>query len=227
MWNRLHARLSSAGQGCTKLRSVVSEASHHHGMLLIYLVGAWLLCGITFYKYSNDWSWATAYYYAVEVGYGVGYSNLGERDEDSIHAFTVVYVMLGTLLIYGIWLYYFLHLFQHPTLPGANNSYAENLPPLNYLLKIVLLESVVCFMIWVAIGVAFCMVSEQWSFVTAVYFAVTSCSPAGVKSLPCASRSTEGSEFCEIASWKACFLASYILLGVPCEIVTNCFDCLH
>ena len=34
---------------------------------------SWLITGVVFYHYYNEWTWATSFYYALEVGFSVGF----------------------------------------------------------------------------------------------------------------------------------------------------------
>lgn len=57
---------------------------------------AFLLVGMVFYKYSEDWDWGYSFYYAVNVGVSIGF-NVPTRESESSQIFTIFYMILGVL----------------------------------------------------------------------------------------------------------------------------------
>ena len=72
------------------------------------------------------------------------------------------------------------------------------------------------FTFWMALGTIYGMVYEKWPFITALYFAVTSCSTAGLIGPPCESGVT-GTYTCDLGSNRASMIGVYSLFGVPSE----------
>jgi hypothetical protein len=77
------------------------------------------------------------------------------------------------------------------------------------------LKAMFIFIMWMGIGVIYGMVFEGWSFITALYYAVTSCSTAGLLGVPCIDSKTLATEHCDLGLNRAALAATYSMLGVP------------
>jgi hypothetical protein len=64
------------------------------------LYSLWILIGVIYYKYVENWTFATAYFYAIEAGLSIGFCDPTERTDPS-RLFTVVYVLLGSSVVVG------------------------------------------------------------------------------------------------------------------------------
>ena len=65
------------------------------------LFTAWMLIGVAFYYFCDEhWDATYAWFFAVNVGLGVGYGKY-MLTNNSTKYFTVVFVMVGTSLIMG------------------------------------------------------------------------------------------------------------------------------
>lgn len=64
------------------------------------LYSLWILIGILYYKFVENWTYATAYFYAIEAGLSIGFCYPTERT-DATRLFTVVYVLLGSSVVVG------------------------------------------------------------------------------------------------------------------------------
>ena len=81
-------------------------------LLVIALV--WLFVGTLFYSRHNQWPLAQAFFYAVDAGMSIGFcTDVRERHITS-RAFTVVYILLGTMVVGGC-----LTLFLEDTMEGC------------------------------------------------------------------------------------------------------------
>jgi hypothetical protein len=64
------------------------------------LYSLWILIGVIYYKYIEDWTFSTAFFYAIEAGLSIGFCDPTERTDPS-RLFTVVYVLLGSSVVVG------------------------------------------------------------------------------------------------------------------------------
>jgi hypothetical protein len=71
------------------------------------------------------------------------------------------------------------------------------------------------FLLWMALGVIYGMVYEKWNFITALYFAVTSCSTAGLLGPPCENIRMNGTQYCDLGLNRAALSGVYGMFGVP------------
>jgi hypothetical protein len=47
-----------------------------------------------------NWTWATAFYYAVEAGLSIGFCSPSEKD-DITRVFTIFYILIGSSVVSG------------------------------------------------------------------------------------------------------------------------------
>jgi hypothetical protein len=60
----------------------------------------WILIGVIYYKFVENWTYATAYFYTIEAGLSIGFCDPAERT-DASRLFTVVHVLLGSSVVVG------------------------------------------------------------------------------------------------------------------------------
>ena len=60
---------------------------------MIYFCWVWI--GIIFYKYHNNWTMSTAYYYVIDAGLSIGFCDPVEPNDMS-KMFTIFYIMTGS-----------------------------------------------------------------------------------------------------------------------------------
>ena len=68
---------------------------------VLLICGLWLLTGILFYTYTQGWTVYNAFFYCINAGLSIGFGNIAEIDLDQYHAFTIVYVLLGSSIVSG------------------------------------------------------------------------------------------------------------------------------
>lgn len=98
----------SARSSSRKTSATVTSLKYYEKNRLLYSVQfisicaycLWLLIGVLWYKYYNNWTFATAYYYALEAGFSIGFCYPVEKD-DASKAFTIIYVLVGSSIIAG------------------------------------------------------------------------------------------------------------------------------
>ena len=67
----------------------------------IFVYGLWVVVGVIFYTYMDNWTNATAFYYAMEAGLNIGFCKPSESSDNS-KVFTIIYVVSGTIIVAGI-----------------------------------------------------------------------------------------------------------------------------
>ena len=85
------------------LHQIKKVASPYYKNLWIVSLGSyslWILIGLIYYKYIENWRFSTAFYYAIEAGLSIGFCDPTEKTDPS-RLFTVVYVLLGSSVIVG------------------------------------------------------------------------------------------------------------------------------
>jgi hypothetical protein len=69
-------------------------------LVSLAIYSLWILIGVIYYKFVEDWSYATAYFYTIEAGLSIGFCDPAER-ADASRLFTVVHVLLGSSVVVG------------------------------------------------------------------------------------------------------------------------------
>jgi hypothetical protein len=76
---------------------------------------------------------------------------------------------------------------------------------------------ILCFIIWAAWGTVFVIVSENYSFIRGLYWAVATMSAGGLQSPVCL---TGTGSTCDVGSLRGAIMGFYIMIGVPLYVVT-------
>jgi hypothetical protein len=210
---------------------------------VFFMTGAiyitWLLIGILWYKYENDWTWYNAFFYEVQAGFSIGFGNISEIDKDYMHAFTIVFVLCGSSIVSGAAGYFLTYALneqsnlQPPnthrwdTIPLTNNEGNVTLVSIGrccwYKFKYLvgwysgrsLVKTVSLFIFWMSLGVTYGMAFEKWNFIKSVFFAITSCATGGLLAPPCLDAKTNGLPSCDLGMTRAILSGLFVLIGVP------------
>lgn len=195
----------------------------------------WTLLGILFYKYYDNFTTSTAYYYAMEAGLSIGFCNPSEKDDWS-RLFTIFYVLLGSCFVSGaIGIVAASILSANPSLVRVQHEFGafgmeDESGKLTvgsffrffwYHLKLLVgwytnrsfFVTTMLFVVWVTWGTAFVMVFENYSLITGVYWAITTISTGGLQSPACLD-GTDGLT-CDIGAVRGGLMGFYMMLGVP------------
>jgi hypothetical protein len=80
-------------------------------------------------------------------------------------------------------------------------------------------RTVICSLwgVWMLLGTLFWMYVEDENFISGLYFAITSCSTAGLYGPPCSHPSDSATPHCDLGMLNAIFIGLYVLVGVPCK----------
>jgi hypothetical protein len=170
-----------------------------NGSLFYILVWfAWLLIGTIFYAYVDfNKSFFKGFYFAVNVGYSIGFGVLDEKS-DASKAFSIVYLLVGAIFV-SRWLAY---LIEIHILENENNSIHEQIAirqnvrqsckllgwqrdvyvwiVMNYSKLFV----IYMWFIYVCFGTGWTCGLIGWSFTDGVYFAISAMSTGGLQGIP-------------------------------------------
>ena len=176
--------------------------------VIVGAVLAWLLLGAWFYSSVDDWPFWQGYYYAVNVGYSIGFGALTESSSES-HFFSVAFICLGAGALGGA-LGFLGQLTLERSDEFAKDLRAKERAPALFgedvdgdgdvdladcALGCVARARIFyqqhenrcnCFLAlfaWIAVGVVFGMVDQGWPFETALYFSVSALSTGGLQSV--------------------------------------------
>lgn len=74
---------------------------------------------------------------------------------------------------------------------------------------------------WISVGCVYCMLQEEWSFITSLYWSVTSLSTGGLQSPVCLNAGNDNNgKDCDIGAFRASIMGMYFLIGVPIYFMT-------
>lgn len=224
-------------------RSKLIQLVTNTNVLWVLIVGAWLLIGMIVYVYSNNWTWYNAFYYCVNAGLSIGFGDLAESFTQQMHAFTIGYVLCGSSIVSGAFGYFL----SQNLFPSVEKSFRNRLhvpvtedkgmvqyywdrfkTAIGWYSNRGFAVTAMIFMLWMALGTIYGMCYEGWPFVTALYFAVTSCSTAGLLGPPCNDpEHTKGTAGCDFGMNRAVLVGLYALFGVPREYIFSIMNRLN
>ena len=174
----------------------------------------WLVIGTIFYTLHEDVSVWKGLYMSVSVGYGIFWVNI--KSDNISRVFTTLHFTVG---IFAIALA--MAVFARTLVNAQKNWYMEAMnkkkfeeaqetegykddiiAAVNYYWPKI--KAYIFFVLWAFVGVAFCLLTEKWSFVDSLYFSVGAMSTGGFLNI------AENS-----ANWEFFFVAIYVIVGVP------------
>lgn len=199
----------------------------------ISILACFLLIGILAYKHLNDWSFATAFFYLINTCFNIGFGNVVEVDSAGVHVFSVLMIWVSNTLVMGsiafLLSYYLLTdsdlLFalldrgvsslENTTLRIDLWSRVKRL--MGWSTNPSLLRIELLFLVWIAVGTAWGVHYEHWEIMTSIFFAVGTCSTAGLYGSRCRDPATYATAKCDLGESTAVFTGFYALVGVPCK----------
>jgi hypothetical protein len=217
--------------------STIFEILGSFTSISIFSYCLWISVGIVFYSYYDDFTNATAFFYTMEAGLSIGFCNPGEKDDWS-KLFTIFYVIAGSLILTGGVSTLVAMLVRRRLNISRSLAHKEGLATLRDPVtdKITVLSFLryvwytfklhigwysdrtgvivfILFLFWMAVGTIYGMLEEGWSFITALYWAVTTVSTGGLQSPPCLHDST--GDTCDIGDLRGTLMGLFIVFGVP------------
>lgn len=177
----------------------------------------WLIVGTIFYTYELKIGWSQGFYMAVNVGYSIGWGDIPE--DDSSQLFSTFYVIVGASFVAAA-----LGYFAQNIISDRDNWYVNELqrvayektinqPDLGFAARCDVyinyhIEKFRGIFVWAifivtATGCAWGL-NEDYNFINALYFAVSSLSTGGLHSLPADS-----------PNWYYGLTGLYAAFGVP------------
>ena len=175
-------------------------------LIVLGAVLAWLLGGAGVYSWLNDWPFLQSYYYAVNVGWSIGFGALVEQN-DASRLFSVLMICLGAGAVGG-GLGYFVQLNLEASddfaakvrereskrlVFGVDNDGDGDVDATDFFLFVwqsarraykehrVRINCFVALAVWLLVGIVFGLFNQGWTFVTSLYFAVSSLSTGGLQ----------------------------------------------
>jgi hypothetical protein len=173
-----------------------------------------------------------AFYYAIEAGLSVGFCSPAEGDDFS-KLFTTVYVLAGSIVVGGCLGAIALRiLFSRQKLDVVSHNYdamtlmdADGKITIKSTAEYIWYEFKVfsgwysnrarcivsiAFVAWVGLGIAYGMLVENYSFLTAQYWAVTSISTGGLQTPPCIN-GTDGTN-CDMGDFRGSVMGTFMMV---------------
>ena len=210
-------------------------------LVIVAAVLAWLLGGAWFYSVVDHWPFWQSYYYAVNVGYSIGFGAITESSSES-HFFSVAFICLGAGALGGA-LGFLGQLTLERSDEFAKDVRAKEVAPqfgedvdgdgdvdlTDYGLALVADARAFyrahenrcnCFLAlfaWIAAGVVFGMVDQGWPFETALYFSVSALSTGGLQSVA-TTTSSDGTTLLTGRfgnTFVSVFVGVFAMTGVP------------
>ncbi len=211
-------------------------------LLCFIVVGLWVSCGIVFYQFHDRWTTATAFYYAIEAGLSIGFCYPAEIDDKS-RVYTIFYVMIASSFVSGTVGIFLTHLFRQnihlvPAEHGINAIKIRNRHDeitvesvaryvwyhLKYFIgwyhNRFLTIMTLLFVFWMAVGTVYGVYKEGYTFITGLYWAVTSCATGGLQTPPCLGPGTDDGTTCNMGDFRGTVMGVYFLIGVPIYAIT-------
>jgi hypothetical protein len=198
------------------------------------IVGASLFIGTIFYQFVNGWDLALSYFFAATVLFGDMYLVPTEPNPWS-HVFTLFYFLWGTTLLAGaitsaanmvvnsavrIAAEERKRIFATTTGVGLEENVDEEVA--GYLARLYnyfqwakyrsKYTALFFASLWIGLGTCYALLYEEWPLAESVLFAIAAVSTAGSIPPPC-----EGADAtnCTIGTFRALFIGTYIVIGVP------------
>ena len=205
--------------------------------LCTVIYGLWIMSGVIFYKFYGNWTTSTAFYYAIEAGLSIGFCNPAEKDDWS-KLFTIVYVLIGSSVVSGCLGFFASVVIYSKVEVARRDANMDNMTIRDSDDKITFRSFfyyawyrvklfagwysnrsrfiIVCvFVFWMSLGVAYGMTVEKWTFITSLYWAITSCSTGGLQSAECQSHVDDGYTHCDMGNMRGSLMGVFMMIGVP------------
>jgi len=189
-------------------------------VVLLSVWSSFILIGTAFYAYYDNYNWNKGVFFAVNVGFNIGWNWNVDESQDS-EVFSIFYLLIGffllTLAIVYIgevaiekrskWLALYMSSRMDTRLreqglmaPSGCNDDAHAFASTHY----VTISFTLALFVWVLLGTAWSCFCVGWTFVDGLYFALSSLTAGGMKSLPDDS-----------PDWFYGFTGVYAAIGIP------------
>lgn len=199
----------------------------------------WIFCGVFFYKFYSNWTWATAYYYVMDAGLSIGFCYPAEKDDWS-KLFTIFYVLVGSSVISGcLGVLASSLLMNKASFVAIQHKFGSILyhedngdVTLTSVSRCVWYHmkyfvgwyhnrprtiTVAAFIVWMGLGTIYGIYVEHWSFITSLYWAITTSSTGGLQTAPCESGSDTT---CDMGNMRGTVMGVFMMVGVPLYAAT-------
>jgi hypothetical protein len=212
-------------------------------LLCFLVVSIWISVGIIFYYYFYFWTAATSFYYVIEAGLSIGFCKPAE-DSDMSRIFTIFFVFIASSIVSGTTGLFLVSLFA-PNLhlvPAEHRfnaiSYRDEVEEaitfqsvwrycwyhckyfLGWYSNRLRTIMTILFVIWMILGTCWGLFIENWTFITSLYWAVTSCSSGGLQTAPCINSTDDDGSNCDMGTYRGTIMGLYLLFGVPIYAIT-------
>mmetsp|Transcript_12749 Transcript_12749/g.20758 ORF Transcript_12749/g.20758 Transcript_12749/m.20758 type:complete len:502 (+) Transcript_12749:85-1590(+) len=217
----LRKQYSDGGEGDDSTKATDKKVETTTGFTRNQILGVvwfvWLLLGSCFYIVTLDLNIATGFYMAVNIGYSIGFGDISESGSTESQIFSTVYVLIGASFVGAA-----LGIFAEHIVADKDNwyeqekenlIYEENIKDCNFLTRALYfyiyhkdkLRSVILWIFFIVIAtIAAWYTNDEFGFVNALYFAVSSLSTGGHYSLPAGNK-----------EWIYGLTGLYCAFGVP------------
>jgi hypothetical protein len=212
-------------------------------LLCLLVVSIWISVGIIFYYYFYFWTVATSFYYVIEAGLSIGFCKPAENSDMS-KIFTIFFVFVASSIVSGTTGLFLVSLFA-PNLhlvPAEHRinaiSYRDEVDDAVTVLSVWRycwyhfkyfigwyanrFRSImtIIFFCWMILGTCWGLFIENWTFITSLYWAVTSCSSGGLQTAPCINSTDDDGSNCNMGTYRGTLMGLYLLAGVPIYAIT-------
>lgn len=202
------------------------------------IVFVWCSCGTLFYTYWNNWNSGCAFYYAMQVGFSVGFGGDLAEDDEVSRLFSCVYILSGSTAAAVALSFFFEYLEGKRTtiIQDVDNDLqrsAEVLDAdgdgvvtcgercsqkwaalrLSWVRNGATYRVLIAWFLWIWVGIIYSMVGEGWDFMTGWYFSIIAMSTAGLQ-FPYYAPGP-GSSGLEVPLVNGWCIGFYLLVGVP------------
>lgn len=158
----------------------------------------WLFVGTVFYTHELDISWSQGFYMAVNVGYSIGWGDIPETGELQSQWFSTLYVLMGASFVGTALGYFAQHIvdardnwYEIEVLKKAYEASVVEFK-FNYFTRVKLfinyefdkLKGIFLWCCFVFVGTSCAWSLNDWTFINALYFSISSMSTGGLYSLP-------------------------------------------
>lgn len=188
--------------------------------LIYFLIWAcWILTGTLFYAYYDEFGWSRGIYYAVNVGYSIGWSSTNMIEDENSKIFSIFYLISGVvglavIVVYiaGIFLtskdkWYTSYL--KATIALRNELTTWEYIEWWYDQHQFTINMTALLLVFIVFGVTFSCIYIGWDIVDGIYFTLATLSTAGLNSLP------DG----DTPDWMYGVIGVYAAIGVIIQMI--------
>ena len=163
-------------------------------IILFWLL--WLIYGTCFYYHYDNFTLGQSFYMCISVGYSIGWSFPVERDDWS-YLFSTFYILMGSSAVAAA-LGYFVNTIVEDNSNWYNKhitevKYEEDMKSTSMFVRVnafvsanwTKFRSIIIWILWVFWAIIWSMFyGPKWSFIPALYWAISSLSTGGLLAIP-------------------------------------------